>query len=260
VPFPNFKKKHTSDSLITPREYVAYARSRGLVPAIRPDSLIIAYHRSLMEYVLAHHRTRRLKGFFGQMFLLTETGNRVAIIGHFGVGAPQAVIHLEECIEWGVSRFVSIGTAGSLQKGLRAGDLVLCERAIRDEGSSHHYLAPSRYARPSKALTARVRGCLRSRKLAFTSGTTWTIDTPYRETIAEAKRYQRQGVLTVEMEAAALFAVGHYRRAEVAALFTISDVLCNAEGELLWQPQFHARRSLKGLETIYRVAVDALSS
>ena len=37
-----------------------------------------------------------------------------------------------------------------------------------------------------------------------------TIDAPYRETVAEARRYRRQGVLTVEMEAAALFAVGRY--------------------------------------------------
>src|SRR5215475_2904895 len=148
MPFPNFRNKHGQDSLIDARDYLTYARSRGLVPKTRPDALIIAYHRSLMRYVLEKHRTRRVKGFFGDMFLLAETGNRVAIIGNFGVGAPQAVIHLEEFIGWGVRRFISIGTGGSLQKNLRAGDLVLCERAIRDEGSSHHYLPPSRYAHP----------------------------------------------------------------------------------------------------------------
>jgi uridine phosphorylase len=260
VPYPNFRNKHARDSLITPRDYLAYARSRRLVPAARPRGLIVAYHRSLMRYVLQNHRARRVKGFFGEMFLLTETHHRVGIIGHFGVGAPQAVIHLEEFIAWGVRRFVSVGTAGSLQPDLRVGDLVLCERAIRDEGSSHHYLAPSRYAYPSKALTARVRTSLRSRDLAYTSGTSWTIDTPYRETVDEAMRYHRQGVLTVEMEAAALFAVGSYRDAEVASLFTISDALCGEKGEMSWRPQFHARRSLRGLEMIYRVAVDALSN
>ena len=258
--YPNFRNKHARDSLLTPRDYLAYARSRKLVPAARPKSLIVAYHRSLMRYVLQNHRTKRVKGFFGEMFLLTETDSRVGIIGHFGVGAPQAVIHLEEFIAWGVRRFVSVGTAGSLQVGLRVGDLVLCERAIRDEGSSHHYLAPSRYAYASKSLTARVRTCLEFQKLAYTSGTSWTIDTPYRETIDEARRYQRQGVLTVEMEAAALFAVGLYRVAEVAALFTISDALCDEEGDMAWRPQFHARRNLRGLETIYRVALDALST
>ena len=258
MPFPNFRNKHGQDSLVTPRGYLAYARSRGRVPKTRPEALIIAYHRSLMRYVLEKHQTRRVKGFFGEMFLLKETGNRVAIIGNFGIGAPQAVIHLEEFIEWGVRRFVSVGTAGSLQRELRVGDLVLCVRAIRDEGSSHHYLPPSRYAHPSKALTDRLRYALRARRLKFATGTTWTIDTPYRETFAEARRYSEQGVLTVEMEAAALFAVGKYRGVEVAALLSISDSLAEALGEDPWKPQFHLRRNLAGLEKVFQVAVSAL--
>lgn len=259
MPFPNFRNKHGQDALVTPRDYLAYARSRGMVPKSRPDALIIAYHRTLMRYVVENHRTRRVKGFFGEMFLLGETRNRVGIIGNFGIGAPQAVIHLEEAIEWGVRRFISIGTAGALQRDLHVGDLVLCERAIRDEGSSHHYLSPSRYALPSKVLTARIREALQARRLQFTAGTTWTIDTPYRETVAEARRYQKQGVLTVEMEAAALFAVGKYRGAEVAALMSISDSLADALGEIPWKPRFHLRRNLAGLERIFQVAVQALA-
>jgi uridine phosphorylase len=188
------------------------------------------------------------------MFTLRETGDRVAIIGNFGIGAPDAVIHLEEFIEWGVRKFISVGTAGGLQKELRIGDLVLCERAIRDEGSSHHYLPPSKYARPSPVLTDRVRQALRSLRLKFVSGTSWTIDTPYRETVSEARRYERQGVLTVEMEAAALFAVAKYRKAQVAALFSVSDSLT----EFPWRPKFHLRENQAGLEKVYRVAAEAL--
>jgi uridine phosphorylase len=255
MPFPNFRNKHAHESLVTPRDYIEYSRKRGLLPKGRfPDGLIVAYHKKLMEYVLRHHPTKKVKGFFGEMFLLRETGDRVAIIGNFGIGAPGAVIHLEEFIECGVHRFISVGTAGALQKGLKTGDLVLCERAIRDEGSSHHYLRPSKYAHPSPALTDRVRQTLQSRGLKFVSGTSWTIDTPYRETVSEARRYQRQGVLTVEMEAAALFAVGKYRKAQVAALFSISDSLA----DLTWKPTFHLRKNHAGLEKIYRVAVEAL--
>jgi len=255
--FPNFRNKHAHNALVTPRAYLAYARSRGTVPQGRPpEGLIIAYHKNLMRYVLQHHRARRVKGFFGEMFLLHETDNRVAIIGNFGIGAPGAVIHLEEFIEWGVPKFVSVGTAGGLQRDLKIGDLVLCERAIRDEGCSHHYLPPSKYAYPSPVLTDRVRAALQSRRLKFTSGTSWSIDTPYRETVSETRRYRREGVLTVEMEAAALFAVGKHRKAEVASLFSISDSLT----VLPWTPKFHLRRNQAGLERIYRVAVEALQS
>lgn len=255
MPFPNFRNKHAHQSLVTPGDYIAYARRRGLVPkGAMPEGLIIAYHRTLMHYVLKHHRTGKVKGFFGDMFLLRETDNRVAIIGNFGIGAPGAVIHLEGFIECGVKRFISVGTAGALQKELDAGDLVLCERAIRDEGSSHHYLAPSKYAYPSPALTERLRRALRARRMKFTSGTSWSIDSPYRETVAEARRYQRQGVLTVEMEAAALFAVAKYRKADVAALFSISDSLA----DFTWKPAFHLRSNQAGLEKVFRVAAETL--
>lgn len=255
--YPNFRNKQSRKPFVTPRDYLAYARTRGTVPRGRPpEGLIIAYHRTLMRYVLEHHRTRTVKGFFGEMFLLTETGNRVALIGNFGIGAPAAVIHLEEFIEWGVPRFISVGTAGGLQESLRIGDLVLCERAIRDEGCSHHYLKPSKYAYASPQLTERTREALRSRGLKFTSGTSWSIDAPYRETIAEVRRYRRDGVLAVDMEAAALFAVAAFRRVQVASLFSISDSLVSPP----WKPKFHLRRNQAALEAIYRVAVDALHS
>ena len=195
--FPNFRNKHAHAALVTPRAYLAYARSRGTVPkGSPPEGLIIAYHKNLMRYVLQNHLARRVKGFFGEMFLLRETGNRVAIIGNFGIGAPGAVIHLEEFIEWGVPKFVSVGTAGGLQKDLKIGDLVLCERAIRDEGCSHHYLRPSKYAYPSPVLTDRIRAALQSRRLKFASGTSWSIDTPYRETMSEPPGTRRRAFMT----------------------------------------------------------------
>ena len=59
--FPNFRNKHAHKALVTPRAYLAYARSRGTVPQGRPpEGLIIAYHKNLMRYVLQHHRASQL--------------------------------------------------------------------------------------------------------------------------------------------------------------------------------------------------------
>jgi purine-nucleoside phosphorylase len=82
------------------------------------------------------------------------------------------------------------------------------------------------------------------------------IDAPYRETGSEVRQYRKEGVLTVEMEAAALFAAGKCRGAQVASLFSVSDLL----SKLPWKPGFHVRRNQAGLERIYQVAVDALTS
>ncbi len=101
------------------------------------------------------------------------------------------------------SSFVSVGTAGSLQRDLDIGDLVLCEAAIRDEGVSHHYLPPAKLATAAAPLNAALGAAMKQAGLRFRAGTSWTIDTPYRETVAEARQYQAEGVLCVEMEAAA---------------------------------------------------------
>ena len=75
-----------------------------------------------------------------------------------------------------------------------------------------------------------------------------------RETVAEARHYQAEGVATVEMEASALFAVAAFRGVEMGAMFTVSDSLAS----LKWKPEFHSELTQKGLETIYRAAVHAL--
>ncbi len=253
--FPNFKSKHTKDSMFTPREYLAYLKKRGKYPHFKPPiGVIFCYQKELIEYILKYHKTTRVDGFNSEMYLLNETDGRIAIIGKFGIGSPSVVTLLEELIAFGVKKFISIGTAGTLQKEIKVGSLIVCEKAIRDEGTSHHYVKTGKYAYPSKELTQKIKSSLQNQHLPFVSGTSWTIDAPYRETVAEAKQYQKEGVLTVEMEASALFTVAKYRAVELGAIFTISDSLA----ELKWAPKFHSNKIDNSLERIYRVAVDVL--
>ena len=91
-------------------------------------------------------------------------------VGGFGFGAPVATYLLENFIALGTTEFISIGTAGGLQPGCRAGDVVLCDMAIRDEGVSHHYVASAKYAEASETLTAKLAQELRSADLTFSRG------------------------------------------------------------------------------------------
>jgi len=252
--FPNFKHKHAQDSMISPEEYMQYRKKTGTYPRYKvPKGVIICYDKNLMGYVIKKHKAKSVEGFRG-MYLLPETKNQIGVIGDFGIGAPTAVVQLEELIAFGVKNFISVGSAGTLQRDLRIGDLVVCERAIRDEGSSHHYVKTGKYAHASKEMTEKIKEAMKKRKLKFVSGTSWTIDTPYRETVAEARHYQKEGVLTVEMEASALFTVAQYRGVELGAIFTISDSLA----ELKWLPKFHVKKVDKGKEQIYQTALEVL--
>ena len=158
---------------------------------------------------------------------------------------------LEICIELGIKRFINVGIAGGLQKASNIGDVVVCTSAIRDEGVSYHYLAdPSTPALPSKNLTAAFMRTLEDEGILYTQGPTWTIDAFFRETVGEIQHYQQEGVVTVEMEAAALFVISTLRGVDMASGFVISDSVA----ELVWHPQILAQETHESLFRLYQAA------
>jgi nucleoside phosphorylase len=255
--YPNFAGKHAEEAIFTPADFTAYLRRVGALEAYQaPAGVVLCYQRSLYRHVLELEGliSRERRGSLHSVVLLPSTGGRVGLLGQFGIGAPAAAVAMEELAASGTSAFVSVGTAGSLQRDLNIGDLVLCEAAIRDEGVSHHYLPPARLAMATSSITAALGSAMRDAGVPFRPGTSWTIDAPYRETVAEARHYQAEGVLCVEMEAAALFAVAEVRGVQVASAFAISDCLA----DLVWNPQFHGPEVEAGLITLYEAALSAL--
>jgi len=257
--YPNFDGKHAEEAIVTPVDHAAYLRRIGALDDYRPPAgVVLCYQNSLYNHVL---RAEGLKasdraGPLFRVLPLPSTGGRVAILGRFGIGAPAAAAAVEDLAAMGTPAFVSVGSAGSLQRDLNAGDLVLCDSAIRDEGVSHHYLPAAKLANATPDLTAAMADGLDRAGATFRTGTSWTIDAPYRETVAEARRYQAEGVLCVEMEAAALFAVAEVRGLRIACAFAISDSLA----DLVWSPQFHAPQVQAGLITLYQAALAALQT
>jgi uridine phosphorylase len=249
--YPNFAGKHAEEPFFTIEDYIAYRRRRGQLPDV-PEAVILCYQASIYDRVLADEGIERVEDRPYNLVSLPSTDGRVGIAGRFGIGAPVAAIVLEELIGFGARRFVSMGTAGSLQKACGIGDLVVCERAIRDEGVSHHYVEPAMHSWADPELTDALAALLPT----ATRGTSWTIDTPFRETTAEARHYQAEGVLCVEMEAAALFAVADRRGVPIASAFTISDSLA----DLVWDPQFHSAETEAGLVTLFEAAVKVLTT
>ena len=263
MPYPNFEGKHAHPALTEPSAFVRYWVEHGVLPADHqaPRSVVMLYQRSVYDAVRASAvspfapRGRRNTAFL-DLHLFDATDGEVGVVGGFGIGAPAAVATMESLAAIGVREFVGIGTAGALRRGLDTGDVVVCDRAVRDEGVSHHYLPPARFAAASPALTARVHEALAEAELAPTIASAWTIDAPFRETVVEARHYADEGVAVVEMEAAALFAVGAVRDVDVASAFAISDSL--ADGE--WVPQFGDPRLGARLAAMVTATVGALAA
>ena len=193
----------------------------------------------------------QVHGVGGGFYLLTETDNRLAVSGNNGIGAPGVSMLLELLIELGVKRFINVGIAGGLQKDSHIGDVVVCTSAIRDEGVSYHYLEdPTAPALPSETLTRALSQSLEREGIDYTQGPTWTTDAFFRETTAEIQHYQKQGVVTVEMEASALFAISTLRGVDMASGFVISDSVA----ELVWHPQILAQETHECLFRLYQAA------
>jgi uridine phosphorylase len=197
----------------------------------------------------------RWENYWSEVLLLEEYDRKIGLVGRFGIGAPAAATVLEELIAVGVQEFISIGSAGSLQKHVQIGDAVVCEQAICGEGVSRHYLTHAECCKAGTGITTRIKAALEGRSIAHHSGTTWTTDAPYRETIEEVRQHQAENVLAVEMEAAALFAVAQFRGVELGAALAIGDSLA----DLKWHPDFLGPVARNGLKTIYSVAVQALA-
>jgi uridine phosphorylase len=223
--YPNFAGKHDHEAIFSPADVVASVTVKGPVPA--PDAVVLTYQPFLLDE-LKKRGVRPTIGYPGPWRSLWFTGGgagTIAVVGDFGIGAPAAATVLEELAALGAREFISIGAAGCLQPRCGFGEAVVCTGAIRDEGVSHHYAPAEKFAWPSETLTSRLEQALTAGGTAPHRGLTWTIDAPFRETVAEARSYQAEGVVCVEMEAAALFTVGQYRGVEVAAAFVVSDHL-----------------------------------
>lgn len=164
-------------------------------------------------------------------FVLSGAGS-VGVVG-CAVGAPFAVLVAEQLFASGCRLLVSITSAGRIATDLPEGaHLVLIDRALRDEGTSHHYAPPAPFAAaPDPALLGAVADGLRRAGLPFRVGATWTTDAPYRETAAAIEHARAQGCLAVEMEAAALHAFAAASGRAVVCLALVTNAMGQSEGD-----------------------------
>lgn len=254
MPFSNTKNKHLREPFFSPTDYIKYAREKDLLPDFKiPKGVLFIYSKRLQNKILENKEFEKIDSIFkGDFYILKN--NNVGIL-NVGIGAPAITVVMKELVALGTKKFISIGTTGGIQKNLKLANIVVCDKAVRDEGVSHHYLEPSKFIDLSSEFTELLYNGLAKNNLEPKRGPTWTIDAPYRETVEELKTYQAEGVMTVDMEVAALAAVARVREKEFAAAFVISDLL----GELEWNPQFQIPEVLNNLHKLAEIAIKLLS-
>ena len=214
-----------------------------------PDGDIVHYVRRVLGAV----RSRTWACFHTELWEWEEDCVRYGVVG-CAVGASFAVLVAEQLFVCGCDLLISVASAGQVADGGPPPYHVLIDRALRDEGTSYHYLPPGRFAEADPALLSRSAQAIAAAGLPCVRGMSWTTDAPFRETETSIAARAREGAAVVEMEAAALYAFARAQARPVLCLAHVTNRLACVEGDFEKGAHNGAADSL----AIVRVVVEAL--
>ena len=232
-PILNNKDYHAV-SVFTPEKLLREARRQKSIPlgsvpricVLDPDGDLVRY---LAENGLAH-RQPHWACYHTEMYYFTDQGIEYGIVGNV-VGASFAVLVAEECFASGCELLISVTSAGQITSLGAPPYFVLIDKALRDEGTSYHYLPPALYSAIQPALLESLVTVFKSAVMRVVCGATWTTDAPFRETEAAITYAHTQGILGVEMEAAALYAFAEAKAKAVVCFAHITNQMGNVEND-----------------------------
>ncbi len=222
---------------------------RLIRPRDVPDRAVLCVFAEVINGLQTAGRLRVAAEFQSEIgmhpfYEMDVNGRRVGVV-HPGMGGPLAAGLMEEAIAVTCRKFIACGGAGVLDRSIAVGHVVVPVSAVRDEGTSYHYLPPAREVCPSPEGVAAIVKALEAGGVPYVRGKTWTTDAIYRETPDKVRRRREEGCLTVEMEAASYFAVAAYRGVTCAQmLYGGDDVSGDTWDGRDWQKRRPAREAL----------------
>lgn len=202
-------------------------RARHIPSGAVPPVCILEFDGDLTDWLVQQGTAKPFASwacFHTSMFAMEIEGVACGIIART-IGGPYAVLIAEQLQAAGAKLILGLTSAGRLASDLPLPCLVVATSAIRDEGTSYHYLPPSREVGCPTPITALLQQELQATGWPVRSGRVWTTDAPYRETPAQLEKWAGAGALAVEMQAASLFAFGIARQASVACVAMVSNAI-----------------------------------
>jgi uridine phosphorylase len=246
--YPILEFDPTRKAVIEPTEIIQ--------PAGVAERAVICFFQDVLSQLVEQGTLRqvaRAKSEIGEHpFYELAMDDQTLTVFHPGVGAPLAAGLLEEAIAKGCAKFIACGAAGVLNREMAVGHVVVPTAAVRDEGTSYHYLAPAREAHPTGEAVEAIARVLERREVPYVAGKTWTTDAFYRETPEKVRLRREEGCITVEMEAAAFFAVAQFRGVTFGQILYGGD---DVSGETWDARHWNTRASVR--EKLFWLAAEA---
>lgn len=221
-------------SVFTPETVLREARRQKNLPdrsvpavcLLDPDGDVVEHLCSTGQAT----RDEAWPGYHTDLYRFEHEGETVGVVPH-AVGGPFAVLVAEQLFAAGCEFLVSVTSSGQVAPRGEPPYVVLVDRALRDEGTSHHYLPPDDPARLAPGLCEAVEQACAARSVRVDTGTAWTTDAPFRETERAVARAREAGALAVEMEAAALYGFAAARDRPVVCFAQVTNEMGRGEAE-----------------------------
>lgn len=237
-------------------------RQKGIVRCEVPPLCILDPDGDIVRRLGQTGQAKRIDAwpcYHTDLYGFRLAGQPAGIIGRT-VGAPFAVLVAEELFACGCQMLVSLTSAGQILPVGPPPYFVVIDRALRDEGTSYHYAAANAYAEADPHILATATRALKSAGLQAYVGASWTTDAPFRETAEALEAARAKGVLTVEMEAAALYAFARARNKPVLCLAHVTNTMGVADGDFEKGEADGTIEALMILDVIASAFADAMAN
>ena len=214
-----------SQPVITAQGHIASAHGSSCVRL--PETCVLYFFSRAVPFLISHFKTRTLTEHL-PCFLVNspcytlETRTDICFV-HSGLGAPCAADMVETLAALGVRRILVSGLCGVFASGIQAGDWILPEKILSEEGTSRHYLENAQWAEADPLLYEKAQSFFAARGGVVPQNTV-TTDAIYRQTFKKEAQWRDMGCVGVDMEGSAALNVARYLGIPSAALFMASDV------------------------------------
>ncbi len=223
--FPILEYDRSTAAIIEPRHFVSKIANW--------ERCIICFFKDVVEKVANNTGAQKIfedRGVYGTNPFYRMEYKGCPIVFFFPlIGASVSAAFLELAIGLGGRKFIACGSAGVLDKSIPRGEFVVPSAAVRDEGTSYHYLEPSREIDVNKKVIKAITTVFESHRESYRTGKVWTTDGLFRETVSKIALRKKEGCVAVEMEAAALLAVAQFRKVKLGYILTGGDDVSGEE-------------------------------
>jgi len=227
-------KHYNEPSVFTPENLLREARRQKNIDNCNvPEVCVLDPDGDLVDYLMRTNQVEINKCwacYHTKLYSTKQNNFEFAVLG-CGVGASFAVLIAEQLFASGCKTLISVTSAGIINPTKNNSKFILIEQALRDEGTSYHYIPPSETSNINPVLFDHLKSYYETTSLSIEIGNSWTTDAPYRETKTAIAQAKELNVVCVEMEAAALYAFAKARNKDIICFAHLTNTMAQSEGD-----------------------------